>query len=74
MDLSWLALSAGFLAMLVVAYIVQSIGKQDAAVLQRKTVANLTEVGSKTSGKLEHHLVQLEFSNEVCCLRSSLAL
>jgi Na+/H+-translocating membrane pyrophosphatase len=67
MDLTWLALSVGAFAMLVVAYLAWSIGKQDAGTPQMDAIADYIEVGGKTFWKRERQTVRFELLIEGSC-------
>jgi hypothetical protein len=66
MDLTWLALSVGALAMLVVAYLAWHIGKQDADTPQLNAIADY-EVGNKTFVKPELQITSFEFLTDRNC-------
>jgi len=73
MDLTWLALSVGTFAMLVVAYLAWSIGKQDADTPRLTVIADYIETGDKTFGKPEHQTVRIELLIEGSCPSGFLA-
>jgi hypothetical protein len=73
MDLTWLALSVGALAMLVVAYLAQSIGNQDAGTPQSDAVADYPEVSGRTFGKSAHQTIRIELLIDRSCHRRFLA-
>jgi K(+)-stimulated pyrophosphate-energized sodium pump len=54
MDLTWLALSVGALAMLVVAYLAWSIGKQDAGTPQMDEIADYIKEGTNAFIKRQY--------------------
>jgi hypothetical protein len=68
MDLTWLALSVGAIAMSVVAYLAWHIGKQDAGTPQPNIFADY-EIGDKTSRKRERRAVRIELLIEKGCPR-----
>jgi hypothetical protein len=72
MDLTWLALSVGALAMLVVAYLAWHIGKQDAETPQLNIFADC-EIGDKTLRKRERQTFRIELLIEESCPRGFLA-
>jgi len=57
MDLTWLALSVGVFAMLVVAYLTWSIGKEDAGTLQMNEIAGYIEEGAKAFIKRQYRTI-----------------
>jgi Na+/H+-translocating membrane pyrophosphatase len=72
MDLTWLALSVGALAMLVVAYLAWSIGKQDAGTLQMDAIADC-KLGAETFRKRKRQTVKIELLIKESCPRGFLA-
>jgi len=72
MDLTWLALSVGALAMLVVAYLAWAIGKQDAGMPQLNAIADY-EINGKTFEKRARPTVRIELLIERSCPRRFLA-
>jgi len=69
MDLTWLALSVGVLAMLVVAYLAWSIGREDAGTPQMDAIADYIKIGGRTLRKRECQTVQIALLIEENCPR-----
>ncbi len=59
MDLTWLALAVGAIAMLVVAYLSWSIGKEPAGTPQMKEIASYIEEGAKAFIKRQYRTIAI---------------
>ena len=59
MDLTWLALSVGVLAMFVVAYLAWSIGKEDAGTPQMDEIANYIREGANAFIKRQYRTITI---------------
>jgi len=69
MDLTWLALAVGALAMLIVAYLAWSIGKEPVEPRQMGKVADCIEEGAKISTKRTCLFIFIELLIEDSCRR-----
>jgi K(+)-stimulated pyrophosphate-energized sodium pump len=59
MDLTWVALAVGVLAMLVVAYLAWAIGKEDAGTSQMNEIAGYIEEGAKAFIKRQYRTIAI---------------
>jgi len=73
MDLTWLALAVGVLAMFVVAYLAWSISKEPVGSRQMGKVADYIEEGAKISTKRTCLSILIELLIEDNCRRGSIA-
>jgi Na+/H+-translocating membrane pyrophosphatase len=74
MDLTWLALAVGVLAMLVVAYLAWSIGKEPAGTPQMDEIAGYIQEGAKVSTKRPCLSILIELLIQYSCPRGVYSL
>jgi len=73
MDLTWLALTVGALAMLVVAYLARSISREPAGTPQMNEIASYIQEDAKVSTKRPCLSILIELLIEDNCPRGSVA-
>jgi Na+/H+-translocating membrane pyrophosphatase len=74
MDLTWLALAVGVLAMLIVAYLARSINKEPAGTPQIGEIAGYIQEGAKVSTKRSCLSILIELLIEDSCPRGGYSL